>query len=74
MDLVCGLRHGILYTVKEKPLDPRWSQRDIQVYLGQCATGQSLGLSSEAASLAAEAFVFRLRLQPESLICPSETT
>lgn len=81
MELVCGLRNGILYTVKEKPLDPRWSQRDIQVYLGLCATGQSLGLSSEKASLEAEAFVFRQRLglpvaksQPEPLTCLSETT
>ena len=59
MELVCGVRKGVLYTVKEKPLDPRWSQRDIQVYLGLCATGQSLGLSPEQASLEAEAFVFK---------------
>jgi hypothetical protein len=61
MERVCGLRRGILYMIKEKPLDPRWSQRDIQTYLGLCATGQSMGLSAEKASQEAEAFVFRQR-------------
>lgn len=80
MELICGLRKGVLYTIKEKPLDPRWSQRDIQIYLGLCATGQSIGWSPERASQIAEAFVFRQRLgstwSPGSLdlTCLSEIT
>ena len=57
MNWVSGLRSGILYTVMKRPLDPRWSNEDLQVALAWCATGQHLGWSEERAFQVAEAIV-----------------
>ena len=54
-----GIRAGILYTVEKRPLDPRWSQRDLQQLLGWCATGQHLGWNEGRAFQAAEALVMK---------------
>jgi len=59
MDWVSGMREGILYTVKKRPLDPRWSNRDLQNLLGWCASGQHLGWSEQRAFQAAEALVMK---------------
>ena len=56
---VAGLRSGKLYTAKIRPLDPRWSQRDLQRMLAWSATGQHLGWSEERAFQAAEALVMK---------------
>ena len=59
---IAGLREGILYKVAKRPLDPRWSQADLQVVLGLCATGQHLGWTEERAFQAAEALVIKRKL------------
>ena len=59
---IAGLREGILYKVEERPLDPRWSQIDLQTLLGLCATGQHLGWTEERAFQAAEALVYKKKL------------
>jgi len=59
---VAGLRGGILYKVAKRPLDPRWSQADLQTLLGLSATAQHLGLTEERAFQAAEALVFKKKL------------
>jgi hypothetical protein len=59
MNWVSGLRSNKLYTVAKRPLDPRWSQQDLQTMLGWCANGQELGWSEERAFQAAEAIVMR---------------
>ena len=56
---VAGIRQGTLYTVKERPLDPKWSNRDLQDALAWCATGQHLGFDSERAFQAAEGLVMK---------------
>jgi len=56
---VAGLRSGKLYTAKIRPLDPRWSQRDLQRMLAWSATGQHLGWSEERAFQAAEGLVMK---------------
>jgi len=56
---VAGVRNGILYKVKKRPLDPRWSSADLQTMLGLCATGQHLGWTEERAFRAAEAVIIR---------------
>jgi len=57
MSWVAGLRNGVLYCVKTRPLDPRWSSKHIQKMLGFCATGMHLGLSENRAFQAAEALI-----------------
>ena len=57
-----GVRQGILYKVAKRPLDPRWSQADLQNMLGLCATGQHLGWTEERAFQAAEALVYKKKL------------
>jgi hypothetical protein len=59
---IAGLREGILYKVAKRPLDPRWSQADLQTVLGLCATGQHLGWAEERAFQAAEALVYKKKL------------
>jgi len=59
---VAGLRGGVLYKVAKRPLDPRWSQADLQTLLGLCATGQHLGWADERAFQAAEALIFKKKL------------
>lgn len=54
-----GIRNGTLYTILKRPLDPRWSNRDLQNALAWCATGQHLGLDAERAFQAAEALVMK---------------
>ena len=56
---VAGLRGGKLYTTNARPLDPRWSQRDLQRMLAWSATAQHLGWSEERAFQAAEALVMK---------------
>lgn len=59
---IAGVREGILYKVAKRPLDPRWSQADLQTVLGLCATGQHLGWAEERAFQAAEALVYKKKL------------
>jgi len=59
---IAGLRQGILYKVAKRPLDPRWSQADLQTLLGLCATGQHLGWTEERAFQAAEALLMKKKL------------
>ena len=54
-----GIRQGKLYTVAKRPLDPRWSNRDLQNMLAWAATGQHCGLDGERAFQAAEALVMK---------------
>ena len=57
MTWVAGIRNGTLYTVKKRPIDPRWSTSHMQKMLGLCATALHLGLNEERAFQAAEALV-----------------
>ena len=59
MSWVAGLRDGVLYSVKRRPLDPRWSTGHIQKALGFCATGMHLGMTEDRAFQAAEALIMR---------------
>jgi len=59
MSWVAGLRDGVLYSVKRRPLDPRWSTSHIQKALGFCATGMHLGMTEDRAFQAAEALIMR---------------
>ena len=56
---VTGLRNGSFYKIKERPLDPRWSEQDIQVLLGWCANGLSRGWTEDRTFQVAEAIVMR---------------
>ena len=58
MDWVAGLRSGTLYTVKQRPLDPRWSKQDLHVLLGWCASAQALGWTEQKSFQVAEAIIF----------------
>lgn len=60
---IAGLREGNLYKVAKRPLDPRWSQADIQTLLGLCATGQHLGWTEDRAFQAAEALLMKKKLR-----------
>jgi hypothetical protein len=59
MSWVAGIRNDVLYEVQKRPLDPRWSQQDLQVLLGWCASAQALGWTEQRAFLTAEAIVFQ---------------
>lgn len=59
MRWVSGLRSDIMYTIEKRPLDPRWSQQDLQVLLGWCASAQALGWTEQRAFLVAEALVMK---------------
>ena len=56
---VCGIREGKLYTIEERPIDPRLSNRRLQEILAWCATGQHLGLTPDRAFNAAEGLVMK---------------
>ena len=56
---VAGMRKGKLYTVQKRPVDPKWSNRDLQMALAWCATGQHLGFEPERAFQAGEALVMK---------------
>jgi len=59
MSWVAGLRSGVLYTVAKRPLDPRWSQQDLQVLLGYCANAMDQGFDEDRAFQTAEAIIIR---------------
>jgi hypothetical protein len=59
MRWVSGLRSDNMYTIEQRPLDPRWSQQDLQVLLGWCASAQALGWTEQRAFLVAEALVMK---------------
>uniref|UniRef100_A0A6C0ANZ6 Uncharacterized protein n=1 Tax=viral metagenome TaxID=1070528 RepID=A0A6C0ANZ6_9ZZZZ len=61
MSWVSGLRSNIIYTIAKRPLDPRWSQQDLQIFLGHCANGQALGWEESRAVNTAEALVIRTK-------------
>jgi len=61
MKWVSGLRSDILYTIAKRPLDPRWSQQDLQILLGHCANGQALGWDESRAFNTAEALLIRTK-------------
>jgi len=56
---ITGIRNNTFYKIKERPLDPRWSQQDLQVLLGLCANGLTLGWTEDRAFQVAEAIVMR---------------
>jgi hypothetical protein len=56
---VAGIRNDVLYKVQKRPLDPRWSQQDLQILLGYCASAQALGWTEQRAFLTAEALVMK---------------
>ena len=53
------MRNGSFYKIQKRPLDPRWSQKDLQVLLGWCANGLSLGWTEDRAFQVAEAIVMK---------------
>lgn len=59
MRWVSGLRSDTLYTIEKRPLDPTWSNQDLQILLGWCATAQNHGWSEDRAFQTAEAIVFK---------------
>ena len=59
MSWIAGIRNNILYKVEKRPLDPRWSQQDLQVLLGWSASAQALGWTEQRAFIVAEALVFQ---------------
>lgn len=70
MKWISGIRGSQIYTVEKRPLDPRWSNRDLQLTLGWCAVAQHLGWNEDRAFQAAEALVMETKLHrikwPES--------
>ena len=54
---ITGIRGSTIYQIKKRPLDPRWSNRDLQMTLGLCCIGQHLGWSDSRAFQAAEALI-----------------
>jgi hypothetical protein len=59
MSWIAGIRNDELYKVQKRPLDPRWSQQDLQVLLGWCASAQALGWTEQRAFQTAEAIVMK---------------
>ena len=59
MSWIAGIRNDVLYKVQKRPLDPRWSEKDLQVFLGFCASAQALGWTEERAFIVSEAIVFQ---------------
>lgn len=59
MSWIAGIRNNVLYKVEKRPLDPRWSQQDLQVLLGWCASAQALGWTEQKAFNVAEALVMK---------------
>ena len=61
MKWLTGLRADTLYTIAKRPLDPRWSNEDLQVLLGYCANAQSLGWDDTRAFNTAEAIIIKTK-------------
>jgi len=59
MSWIAGIRNDELYKVQKRPLDPRWSQQDIQILLGYSASAQALGWTEQRAFIVAEALVMK---------------
>jgi hypothetical protein len=59
MSWIAGIRNDELYKVQKRPLDPRWSQQDLQILLGWCASAQALGWTEQRAFIVAEALVMK---------------
>lgn len=59
MSWIAGIRNDVLYKVQKRPLDPRWSQQDLQVLLGYSASAQALGWTEQRAFQTAEAIVMK---------------
>ena len=59
MSWIAGIRNNVLYKVQKRPLDPRWSQQDLQILLGYCASAQALGWTEQRAFIVAEALVMK---------------
>ena len=59
MSWIAGIRNDVLYKVQKRPLDPRWSEKDLQILLGWSASAQALGWTEERAFNVAEAIVFQ---------------
>jgi hypothetical protein len=59
MSWIAGIRNDEVYKVKKRPLDPRWSQQDLQVLLGWCASAQALGWTEQRSFNVAEALVMK---------------
>jgi hypothetical protein len=59
MSWIAGIRNNVLYKVQKRPLDPRWSQQDLQILLGWCASAQALGWTEQRAFLTAEAVLMQ---------------
>jgi hypothetical protein len=60
---VAGMRAGKLYTIARRPVDPRWSARDLQECLAWCATGLHLGWDEHRAFQVGEAMVMEKRFE-----------
>jgi hypothetical protein len=59
MSWIAGIRNDELYKVQKRPIDPRWSQQDLQVLLGWCASAQALGWTEQRSFQVAEALVMK---------------
>jgi hypothetical protein len=59
MSWIAGIRNNVMYKIEKRPLDPRWSQQDLQVLLGWCASAQALGWTEQRAFIVAEALVLQ---------------
>jgi hypothetical protein len=57
MNWITGIRGTTVYQIQKRPLDPRWSNRDIHMALSWCCVGQHLGWSETRAFQAAEAMI-----------------
>jgi len=66
---ITGIRGAKVYQIQERPLDPRWSNRDLQIMLSWCSIGQHLGWSDRRAFQAAEAYVMSIKY--EGLVWPN---
>jgi hypothetical protein len=62
MKWISGIRGTQIYTVQQRPLDPRWSNRDLQMTLGWCAAAQHLGWNEDRAFQTAESLVMESKL------------
>ena len=58
MSWIAGIRNDELYKVQKRPLDPRWSQQDLQILLGYSASAQALGWTEQKSFQVAEAIIF----------------
>lgn len=59
MSWIAGIRNDVVYKVQKRPLDPRWSQQDLQILLGWCASAQALGWTEQRSFNVAEAIVMK---------------